>query len=104
MVRLPVRKWLTYGGLLATAVGGMLTGTPFWAAHLLPDDFAYGFAPMLGLVIAAPAFLLLCVGVRCDKCSYKLFWHAVSNRSHPTGLVWFFSSDRCARCGYARTS
>ena len=104
LVRLPVRRFVTLAALIVMTVGGVLAAAPAWGRSLFSDDVALVYAPMIGVLIAAPAFLFLCVGVRCVRCSYKLFWHAVAKQQHPTSLSRFFQSTACPNCGYTSES
>jgi hypothetical protein len=104
LVHLPVRRFVTNAALIIMTVGGVLAAAPAWGRSVFSDDVALVYAPMIGVLIAAPAFWFLCVGVRCVRCSYKLFWHAVAKQQHPTGLSWFFQATACPNCGYTRES
>jgi hypothetical protein len=97
LVRLPVRRFVTNAAMIAMIIGGVVGGQ--WT---LPDSMSFAYAPGIGLFIVGSAFLFLCVGVRCERCSYKLFWHAVAEQKHPAGLRWFFQATTCPNCGYTR--
>ncbi len=103
-LRLPFNRPL---GLIALALlmcGGVLAAAPAWGPALLGEDLAYGTVPIVGVLIALPAFIFVCVGVRCCRCGYKLFWHAIARQKHPKGLTWFLTADACPACGYSTSA
>lgn len=99
MLKLPVRRATAYTAWGVLLAGGLLSCSPFLFSSFLPDDIAFGWAPMIGVAIACPAFLWLVAFVRCTGCGYRLFWHALSKMTHPQGLRWFLTAERCPNCG-----
>ena len=99
MLKLPVNRSLTRILLGCMCAAGLLASAPFWGRGLLPEDVAYGYAPMAGVLLSLPCFVALCLLVRCRSCEDKLFWRAVARRHHSGGLRWFLSANTCPRCG-----
>ena len=58
--------------LAILVIGGILAAAPAWGPFFLSDDVAFFTAPILGVVVAAPAFAALCLLVRCRYCRYRL--------------------------------
>ena len=104
MIRLPVSRPLAWAGLALIAVGGVCTSAPIWSSGILPDDNALVAAYLGGSFVSLSALFVLCVWLRCQRCSYRLFWHAVSRRAHPGGLAWFMTETRCPACGHSRAT
>ena len=99
MLKLPINRTAVSLLLGIFLVAGALAGAPLWGQALLPEDIALVIAPLIGVVIAAPTFAGLCALVRCRKCGYRLFWHAVARRNHRDGIGWFLTATRCPQCG-----
>ena len=47
--------------LAILVIGGILAVAPAWGPFFLSDDVAFFTAPILGVVVAAPAFAALCL-------------------------------------------
>jgi hypothetical protein len=101
LLKLPINKTLTIMILLALMIGGLLAAAPLWGPFLLSEEVAFGTAPMIGVAIAGPAFAALCLLVRCQRCQYRLFWYAVTKRSHSDSIEWFLTARQCPECGYS---
>lgn len=101
MVDLPINRTFTlfFGALMV--IGGILCSAPAWENVGLTGDLALVWLPLAGVALGLPSFFALCAGCRCCKCGYKLFWRAVSARSHPSGLHWFLSAAVCPICGFS---
>jgi len=84
--------------LAILVIGGILAAAPAWGPFFLSDDAAFFTAPILGVAVAVPAFAALCLLVRCRYCRYRLFWHAVSKRSHRDSVEWFLRTRECPHC------
>jgi hypothetical protein len=65
MLKLPINRVATSVLLGVFIVGGALAAAPMWGQTTLPEDIALVTAPLIGVVIAAPAFAGLCALVRC---------------------------------------
>ncbi len=102
MLRLPINRAATWVMLVIFVVGGVLVTAPGWGESLLPPGKALGMAPEVGVGLSGLAFAGLCVLVRCRRCGYRLFWHAVSRREHSEGISWFLTAHQCPECGYTR--
>jgi hypothetical protein len=101
MLDLPLNRTFTMASGAVMVGGGLLCAVAFWG----PDWLTGGFAPvwlLTGVALFLPSFVALCVGCRCRRCRYKLFWHAVSARSHPAGLNWFFTGAECPHCSFSQ--
>ena len=101
MLSLPINRVLTYTAGALTIGGGVLCSAPTWGNLWFSDDLALLSLPLAGVAVGLPSFVALCAGCRCRGCGHKLFWHAVSARSHPAGLNWFLSATECPSCGYS---
>jgi hypothetical protein len=100
MINLPVNRALTFGVGVLAMIGGVLASAPAWAQLWFSDELAYLVFPLSGIAVGFPAFVLLCMFCRCTNCGHRIFWRAVSARSHPAGLDWFlWSGTQCPRCG-----
>jgi len=99
MLRLPINRFVSWLLLAVFIVGGSLTAAPMWGQSVMPENVALVTAPLIGLLIAAPTFAALCTLVRCRKCHYRLFWHAVAKRNHRDGIGWFLTASQCPQCG-----
>jgi hypothetical protein len=53
-----------------------------------------------GFAFAIPAFVGLCVFVRCPRCRVRLIWHAVSKDAHPRGIAGILLAPKCPFCGF----
>ena len=98
MLWLPVNRVATLAMLATLFLGGILAAAPAWGQSLLPGQTALVEVPLVGVVLAGLAFAGLCVLVRCRRCHYRLFWHAVARRSHEDGILWFLSARECPQC------
>jgi hypothetical protein len=58
------------------------------------------WALLTGFALAIPAFVGLCVFVRCPRCRVRLIWHAVSKNSHPRGINNIMLAPKCPFCGF----
>jgi hypothetical protein len=99
MLKLPINRAAALLLLSIFVVGGVFAAAPMWGQTILPQDIALATAPLIGVVVAAPAFAGLCALVRCRKCRYRLFWHAVARRNHRDGIGWFLTATQCPQCG-----
>jgi hypothetical protein len=99
LLELPINRLATVAMLAILVIGGILAAAPAWGPVFLSDDVAFFTAPILGVVVAVPAFAALCLLVRCRYCRYRLFWHAVSKRSHRDSVEWFLRARECPQCG-----
>jgi len=57
-----------------------------------------------GFAVAIPAFIGLCVFVRCPRCRTRVIWHAVSKDAHPRGLNGLLLATKCPFCGFPETT
>jgi hypothetical protein len=96
---LPINRIATCLLLAITMAGGVLSIAPAWGQSVLPRDVAMVTAPLIGVLMAAPAFAGMCMLVRCRHCRYRLFWHAVAKRDHNDGISWFLTAKECPKCG-----
>ena len=99
MLNLPINRVAASLLLGVFIVGGAFATAPMWGQNLLPEGVALVTAPLIGVAICAPAFAGLCALVRCRKCRYRLFWHAVARRNHRDGIGWFLTATQCPQCG-----
>ena len=99
MLKLPINRVASSLLFAIFVVGGSLTTAPMWGQLVMPKDVALATAPLIGVLIAAPTFVALCALVRCRKCHYRLFWHAVAKRNHRDGIGWFLTAAQCPQCG-----
>ena len=70
-------------------------------------DVQRPIAPWLlltGFAVAIPAFIGVCVCVRCPQCRARLIWHAVSKDAHPRGLNGILLATKCPFCGFPETT
>jgi hypothetical protein len=81
-------------------LGGILAAAPAWGPFFLSDNVAFVTAPVIGVAIAAPAFVALCLLVRCLRCRSRLFWYAVTKRRHNDSIEWFLTAHQCPQCGH----
>ncbi len=102
MIKLPVNMTLTWTLLASFLLSGLAGTMPLWAARVLPEDIRLGIPFLCGLAASVPMFIALCFAVRCKRCRYKLFWHAIAKIRHPIGLHWFISASSCPNCGAER--
>jgi len=58
---------------------------------------------IIGFALAIPAFVGLCVFVRCPLCRARIIWHAVSRDSHPRGTNGLLIAAKCPSCGFSAT-
>jgi hypothetical protein len=58
---------------------------------------------IIGFALAIPAFVGLCVFVRCSRCRARVIWHAVSKGSHPRGTNGLLIAAKCPSCGFSAT-
>jgi len=99
MLKLPVNRFGTWLLLAIMIIGGALAAAPAWGRFVLPEEVALLTAPLIGVFIFVPAFVGLCTLVRCRKCRYRVFWHAVARRNHQDGIGWFLTAAHCPECG-----
>ena len=55
---------------------------------------------LTGFALAVPAFVGLCVFIRCPQCRVPLMWHAVSKHAHPLGIKGILLAPKCPFCGF----
>jgi hypothetical protein len=92
------QRWKLAVPLIATVLGGAAIECQFPLARLLGTEAFYIALSSFG--IAAPAFVLLVLWVRCPSCRLPLVWHAVSKRDHREWFTWLMIVDRCPNSGY----
>jgi len=102
MLRLPINRAMTWAMLVIFVLGGVLVTAPGWGQMVLPAETAFVLAPEVGVGVSGLAFAGLCLLVRCRRCGYRLFWHAVSRRDHKDGISWFLTARECPECGESR--
>jgi hypothetical protein len=102
-LNLPFNRAVTLSAAFAVLTGSIATVVPmcFRAWGWFSEEFALTLI-LSGVATAVPSFVVLCIASRCTKCSYKLFWHAVSKGEHSEGLTWFMFAEACPNCGGTR--
>jgi hypothetical protein len=55
---------------------------------------------LTGFALAIPAFVGLCVFVRCPRCRVRLIWYAISKTAHPHGIKDILLASKCPVCGF----
>ena len=101
VLELPVNRLVIATMLIIMVIGGIFAAAPAWGPFFLSEDLAFFTAPILGVAVAATAFAGLCLFIRCRYCRYRLFWHAVSKRSHRDSVEWFLRARQCPQCGHS---
>jgi hypothetical protein len=94
--QLPYNRGTTYTGIGLFVLGALVVLAGGWGA--LPQD-GHIATTLAGVALWAVGLVLLCLLCRCQKCEYRLFWHAVGKRDHSDGLLWFATAQECPRCG-----
>ena len=88
----PIVGW----SIIALGLLTMLGVVRGWFARS-PDD-------VLALVIVGAniatvgACVWMCRSIQCPTCRFRLFWHAIRGKTHPSGLEWFWSFTECPNC------
>jgi hypothetical protein len=61
VLELPMNRLATAAMLVVLVIGGTLAAAPAWRPFFLSDEVASFTAPILGVVVAVPAFAALCL-------------------------------------------
>lgn len=83
------------------ALGAMMLTSLPWLARNDASQKVFGRVAVTGFVLAIPAFVALCLFVRCPKCRTRLIWRAISKDSHPNGLGVLLKATECPFCKFA---
>ena len=97
MLKLPLNQPATSIGLVILLTGAVAGTAALWGRRILSEDVAFT-ATLVGIAVWVPTFGILCWWCRCERCGYKLFWHAVARVEHTGGIDWFVNADTCPKC------
>jgi hypothetical protein len=97
-------KWTGHRGAIGTAFALFMLGCGMVSAVTFDKvDIMRPVGPwvlLTGFALAIPAFVGLCVFVRCPRCRVRVIWHAVSRDAHPRGLNGILLATKCPFCSF----
>jgi len=67
-------------------------------------DGSFMLINVVGIALGLASFVWMNWSIRCPECHEKLFWRAISEKSHPSGLQSMWLMKSCPYCGTDSTS